>query len=151
MAHALRRNGYTAPMPDRAIIPFTVAVMGGFFCGLLCSVLQLQNGPTTVIAIVGVVASALAAMASVLGCEGEDRRTVVILRTFYAVMLFLAIDLALVSFLRDAHAFTALVLLLAAALAAGMLATPRLREPRRDERPRADRGDRARPPAQPTA
>jgi hypothetical protein len=131
-------------MPDRAIIPFTVAIMGGFFCGLLCSVLQLQSGPTLAIAIAGAVASVLAALASVVGCEG-DRRDVAILRVFYAVLLFLAVDFALVSFLRDAHGFAALVLLLVAALAAGMLATPRVQsEPRGDER------NRARPPAQPT-
>ena len=133
-------------MPDRAIIPFTIAVMGGFFCGLLCSVLQLQNGPTLTIAIAGAVASALAAVASVLGCEGKDRVSVGILRTFYAVLLFLAIDFALVAFLRDARAFAALVLLLGAGLAAGMLATPRVGPTDEHQRERKS----ARPPAQPT-
>ena len=130
-------------MPDRAIIPFTVAVMGGFFCGLLCSVLQLQGGQIAAIAVAGAVASALAAAASVVGCAGEDRRQVGILRTFYAVLLFLAVDFALVSFLRDARPFAAVVLLLGAALAAGMLATPRVRAPEPERRER-------RRPAQPT-
>jgi drug/metabolite transporter (DMT)-like permease len=133
-------------MPDRAIIPFTVAVMGGFFCGLLCSVLQLQDGPVATVAVAGATAAALAGAVSVLGCEGRDRSRleVGILRTFYAVVLFLAIDYALVSFLRDASPLAAAVLLLLAALAAGMLATPRV-QPQRDAAPDARRHDGAQP------
>jgi peptidoglycan/LPS O-acetylase OafA/YrhL len=120
-------------MPDRAIIPFSVAVMGGFVCGMIGSVLQLQNGPIAAIAVAGAFGAAIAGIASVAGCEGRRRRDVALLRTFYAVVLFLAVDYALVSFLRDARPFAAIVLLLLAGLAAGMLATPRVEsEPRRD-------------------
>jgi hypothetical protein len=125
-------------MPDRAIIPFTIATMGGFFCGLLGAVLQLQDGQIVTIAIAGAVATVLAAVASVLGCEGEDRRSVAILRLFYGVCLFLAIDFGLVTFLRDGEFGIALVLWLGGAVAAGMLATPHVREPRRDRRRRRE-------------
>jgi hypothetical protein len=111
-------------MPDRAIIPFTVATMGGFFCGLVGAVLEMDNGPIAAIAVVGAVASALAGAASVIGCEGEDRSSVATLRVFYAVCLFLAIDVGLVLFLRDGQFGLAVVLWLGAAVAAGMLATP---------------------------
>ena len=126
-------------MPDRAIIPFTVSLMGGFFCGLMCSVLQLGAGPTAVLAIAGAVASLLAALASVVGCEGEERAQVATLRACFAVALFLSVDFALVSFLRDARGFAALVLLLVAAVCAGMLATPRVRQahPARTQQPTA--------------
>jgi len=115
-------------MPDRAVIPFTVSVMGGFFCGLIGSVLELQNGPIVAIAVAGAIAALIAALVSVAGCEGEDRGSVAILRAFFAVCLFLAIDLGLVSFLRDAHPFAALVLFIGAAISAGMLASPRVRQ-----------------------
>src|SRR4051812_47668991 len=110
-------------MPDRAIIPLTAGVMGGFFCGLLCSVLQLLNGPTIAIAAVGALASMLAAAASVVGTPGPNRGAVAVLRVFYAVLLFLAVDFGLVSFLRDDRPLRALALLLLAGLSAAMLAT----------------------------
>jgi hypothetical protein len=59
------------------------------------------------------------------------------LRAFFAVCVFLAVALGLVQFLRDGNFFTALVVWIGGALAAGMLATPRVRAPeRRGERPR---------------
>jgi hypothetical protein len=62
---------------------------------------------------------------------------VAILRAFFAVCVFLAVALGLVQFLRDGNFFTALVVWIGGALAAGMLATPRVRAPeRRGERPR---------------
>jgi hypothetical protein len=118
-------------MPDRAIIPFTVATMGGFFCGLVGAVLELQNGPIAVIALAGVLATAPAGAASVLGIDGEDKVSVGILRVFYGVLLFLAVDYGLVKFLRDGQFGIALVLWIGAGLAAAMLAKPRVREPRR--------------------
>jgi hypothetical protein len=125
-------------MPDRAIIPFTVATMGGFFCGLVGAVLELQNGPIAIIAIAGSVAVALAAGSSVLGCEGEDRVNVGVLRAFFAVLLFLAIDYSLVVFLRDARFFMAVVMWIAAGVAAAMLAKPRVREPRDAAEPQGE-------------
>jgi hypothetical protein len=117
-------------MPDRAIIPFTFATMGGFFCGLVGAVLELQNGPIAIIALAGVVATTLAALASVVGVEGHGHRNVAILRVLYAVLLFLAIDFGLVKFLRDGQFGIALVLWIGGAVAAGLLASPRVREPR---------------------
>jgi hypothetical protein len=121
-------------MPDRAIIPFTAATMGGFFCGLVGAVLELQNGAIAVIAVAGAAATALAGAASVLGIRGEDRGSVGVLRVFYGVLLFLAVDYGLVKFLRDGQFGIALVLWIGAGFAAGMLATPRVREPREPRR-----------------
>jgi hypothetical protein len=124
-------------MPDRAIIPFTVAAMGGFFCGLVGAVLELQNGPIATIAFCGALATALAAAASVLGVPGEDHLSVLVLRVFYGVLLFVAVDFGLVKFLRDGQFGMAMVLWIAGALAAGMLATPRVKDPP-EERERQD-------------
>jgi hypothetical protein len=114
-------------MPDRAIIPLTIAVMGGFFCGLVGSVLLLDDGPILAIAVAGTVASLLAGAVSVIGVEGRGHVSVAILRAFYAALLFLAIDLSLVEFLRNGSFLLAVVLWIAAGLAAGMLIAPRVR------------------------
>jgi hypothetical protein len=118
-------------MPDRAIIPLTVAVMGGFFCGLVGSVLLLQDGAILAIAVAGTLATVLAAAASVLGVPGRGHASVAILRMFYGACLFLAIDLGLVQFLRNGSFLYAVVLWIGGALAAGMLVTPRVRSPQR--------------------
>lgn len=114
-------------MPDRAIIPLTIAVMGGFFCGLVGSVLLLDDPSILAIAVVGTVASALAGAVSVVGVRGEGHVTVAILRAFYAALLFLAVDLGLVQFLRNGSFGLALVLWIGGGLAAGMLVAPRVR------------------------
>jgi hypothetical protein len=116
-------------MPDRAIIPLSIAVMGGFFAGLIGSVLLMQDGPIATIAIFGAAATALAGAASVLGVPGRGHVSVAILRAFYGALLFLAIDLGLVQFLRNGSFIYALVLWIAGALAAAMLAAPRVRDP----------------------
>jgi hypothetical protein len=118
-------------MPDRAIIPLTVAVMGGFFCGLVGSVLLLQDGPIAAIAVAGTIATVLAAGASVIGVPGRGHVSVAILRMFYGACLFLSIDLGLVQFLRNGSFIYALVLWIGGALAAGMLVSPRVRDPHR--------------------
>jgi hypothetical protein len=116
-------------MPDRAIIPLTVAVMGGFFCGLVGSVLLLQDGPIAAIAVAGTIATLVAAGASVLGVPGRGHVSVAVLRMFYGACLFLCVDLGLVQFLRNGSFFYALVLWIGGALAAGMLVSPRVRDP----------------------
>jgi hypothetical protein len=116
-------------MPDRAIIPLSIAVMGGFFAGLVGSVLLMQDGPIATIAIAGAAATALAGLVSVLGVPGRGHVTVAILRAFYGALLFLAIDLGLVQFLRNGSFIYALVLWIAGALAAAMLISPRVRDP----------------------
>jgi TRAP-type C4-dicarboxylate transport system permease small subunit len=118
-------------MPDRAIIPLTIAVMGGFFCGLIGSVLLLQDGPITTMAIAGTVATVLAATASVLGVRGRGHASVAILRMFYGACVFLSIDLGLVEFLRNGSFIKALILWIGGALAAGMLVAPRVQDPHR--------------------
>jgi hypothetical protein len=118
-------------MPDRAIIPLTVAVMGGFFCGLVGSVLLMQDPAILAIAIAGTAAAALAGAVSVVGVPGRGHASVAILRALYAALLFLAIDLGLVQFLRNGSFLYALVLWIGGALAAGMLVTPRVRDPHR--------------------
>ncbi|WP_027004636.1 hypothetical protein [Conexibacter woesei] len=118
-------------MPDRAIIPLALAVMGGFFIGLVGSVLLLQDGPIVVLAVAGASATALGGLVSVVGIPGEGRATVAILRAFYGALLFLAIDLGLVQFLRNGSFIYALVLWIAGAFAAAMLVTPRVRDPHR--------------------
>jgi hypothetical protein len=114
-------------MPDRAIIPLTIAVMGGFFCGLVGSVLLLDDGPILAMAIGGTIASVLAGAVSVAGEGGRGHATVAILRAFYAGLLFLAIDLGLVEFLHNGSFGLALILWVAGGLAGGMLVTPRVR------------------------
>ena len=116
-------------MPDRAIIPLSIAVMGGFFAGLIGSVLLMQDGPIATIAIFGAAATALAGAASVLGVPGRGHVTVAILRAFYGALLFLAIDLGLVQFLRNGSFIYALVLWIAGVAAAAMLVAPRVRDP----------------------
>jgi hypothetical protein len=116
-------------MPDRAIIPLTVAVMGGFFCGLVGSVLLLQDPAILAIAVAGTAATVLAAAASVLGVPGRGHVSVALLRMFYGACLFLAIDLGLVQFLRNGSFLYAVVLWIGGALAAGMLVAPRVRSP----------------------
>ena len=118
-------------MPDRAIIPLTVAVMGGFFCGLIGSVLLMQDPAILAIAVAGTLATVLAAAASVLGVPGRGHATVAILRMFYGACLFLAIDLGLVQFLRNGSFLYAVVLWIGGALAAAMLVAPRVRSPQR--------------------
>jgi hypothetical protein len=118
-------------MPDRAIIPLTIAVMGGFFCGLVGSVLLLQDPAILAIAVAGTIATVLAALASVVGVPGEGRARVAILRAFYGALLFLAIDLGLVAFLRNGSFFHAVVLWIGGAVAAAMLVAPRVRSPSR--------------------
>jgi hypothetical protein len=118
-------------MPDRAIIPLTIAVMGGFFCGLVGSVLMLQDPAILAIAVAGTVATSAAGLVSVIGVPGRGRATVAVLRAFYGALLFLAIDLGLVQFLRNGSFAAALVLWIGGALAAGMLVTPRVRDPHR--------------------
>jgi hypothetical protein len=118
-------------MPDRAIIPLTVAVMGGFFCGLVGSVLLLQDPAILAIAVAGTIATVLAGVASVLGVPGRGHASVAILRAFYGALLFLAIDLGLVEFLRNGSFIYAVVLWIGGALAAAMLVAPRVRSPSR--------------------
>jgi hypothetical protein len=118
-------------MPDRAIIPLTIAVMGGFFCGLVGSVLLLQDPAILAIAAAGTAAAVLAGAASVIGVPGRGHASVAILRAFYAALLFLAIDLGLVEFLRNGSFLYAVVLWIGGALAAAMLVAPRVRSPSR--------------------
>ena len=118
-------------MPDRAIIPLTIAVMAGFFCGLIGSVLLLQDPAILAMAIAGTVGTVLAAAGSVVGEPGRGHVTVAILRAFYGALLFLAIDLGLVQFLRNGSFIYAVVLWIGGALAAGMLVAARARDPHR--------------------
>ena len=122
-------------MPERAVIPLAVATMLGFLLGLLASVLQLVGGAALTVAIAGCAAVVLAAAASVATCEGETgaRATVGGLRALFGCLLFLGIFLGMQSFLRDGKVLLALVYLVAAGVAAGMLVQPRVRQPERRE------------------
>jgi hypothetical protein len=120
-------------MPDRAVIPLAIATMFGFLLGLMASVLQLIGGAALIVALLGCVAATLAAVGSVLGCEGDpaSRRSVAFLRALFGCLLFLGIFLGMQSYLRDGRVILAIVYLAAAGVAAGMLVQPRLsaREP----------------------
>lgn len=112
-------------IPDRAIMPLAVALMGGFTIGMIDSILQKQGAPVVTLAVIGAVASAVAGAASVIGVCGRDRGSVALLRAFYGAALFLCIDLGLQAFLRDGRFLLMLVLLLGAAGCTIMLVIPR--------------------------
>ena len=69
--------------------------------------------------------------ASVLGVPGRGHASVAILRMFYGALVFLAIDLGLVEFLRNGSFGLALILWIAGGLAASMLVAPRVQSPAR--------------------
>ena len=122
-------------MPDRAVIPLAVATMAGFLLGLMASVLQLFGGAALTVAVAGCIAVILAAVASVVKCDGDpaERRSVAILRAFFGCLLFLALFLGMQSYLRDGRVILALIYVAAAGVAAGLLARPRMGQPERDD------------------
>jgi hypothetical protein len=119
-------------MEDRWVIPLAVATMAGFLLGLLTAVLQLTGGSTFAVGLVGVVASCLAAAASVLGSrEGVE---VAGLRALFASLAFIGIYLAMLSFLRDGKPIVALLWAIFAAVMTGLLVRAREARPAREAR-----------------
>ncbi len=124
-------------MPDRAIIPLLPAISLGFICGIICSALLMEGGPTFGVGVAGALATALAAVSSVFGCRGEPGEKAIVagLRVVCAVALFACVFLFILGFLRDGSAF-ALVWLPLALICGVLLARWRVRDrdaPQQDE------------------
>jgi hypothetical protein len=120
-------------MEERWVIPLAVATMAGFLLGLLSAVLQLTGGSTLGVGIVGVVASSLAAAASVVGSRREGAG-VAALRALFAALMFVGIFLAMLAFLRDGRPFVALLWAVFAGVMAGMVVRARRSPSPRDGR-----------------
>ena len=90
-------------MPDRAIIPLLPTASLGFICGIIVATLQLQDGPTLMVGIVGAIAVLLAGASSVFGvrAEGGEKAIVAAVRGACAVGIFACIYLFILGFLRD--------------------------------------------------
>jgi hypothetical protein len=125
-----RPGGNPVNMPDRAIIPLLPAVSLGFICGIIVSTLQMQDGPTMGVALVGGVLTAIAALSSVLGVGGERSEKIVVgvLRAACAVGLFLSIFLFILTFLRDASILGSLIWIPLALAFALVIARMRVRD-----------------------
>jgi hypothetical protein len=123
-------------VPDRAILPLSVGLMGGFTVGMIDSILQKQGDPVITLAVIGAVAAGVAGAASVVGVHGRHKASVAILRAFYGAALFLCVNFAIQAFMHSADFLLMLVLLIGAAISAIMLALPRAdTEPERREHP----------------
>ena len=117
-------------MPDRAIVALLPAISLGFICGIIASTLQLGDGATLTIALVGTIAVALAGTSSVFGCKGEagERAIVGALRALCGVAVFLGIYLFMIGFLRDSQGALAFIWLIVAGVCGMLLARLRVRD-----------------------
>jgi len=131
-------------VPDRAILPLAVALMGGFTVGMIDAILQKQGASVVTLAVIGAVASAAAGAVSVIGVRGRGKPSVALLRAFYGAALFLCVNLGIQAFMRDAN-FPVMIILFIGAVVAGLM----LAAPRADTTP--DDRDRHRGTPQPTA
>jgi hypothetical protein len=90
-------------MPDRVIISLLPALALGFICGIVVSPLQLEDGPTLAVGIVGALVVLAVAFSSVFGVRGDSGEKAMVggLRAACAVGVFVCIYLFMLSFLRD--------------------------------------------------
>jgi hypothetical protein len=101
-------------MPDRAIIPLVCGGSAGFLCGLMGSALEMTGGQAVILALVAGGFAAAAGVASTFGVaapEGE-RRTVMAFRGALAAAFAVCLYFGMLTFLRDAKLFLAIVLFL---------------------------------------
>ena len=110
-------------MPERAILPLLPAVSLGFICGIIAATLQLESGPTIMVAVAGAIVVILAGVSSVFGTRGESGEKAVVgaLRAACAVALFLCIYLFILGFLSEGSLVA--ILWLPLAVVAGLLLT----------------------------
>ncbi|MDQ3740638.1 MAG: hypothetical protein M3320_04160 [Actinomycetota bacterium] len=108
-------------MPDRAIIPLLPAASLGFICGIIVATLQLEDGPTLMVGIVGAIVVLLAGASSVFGVRADsgEKAIVAALRAGCAVGIFACIYLFILGFLRDGS--IAAIIWLPLAIALGVL------------------------------
>ena len=108
-------------MPDRVIISLLPSRALGFICGIVVSTLQLEDGPTLLVGLVGAVVVLVAGFSSVFGvrAEGGEKTLVGGLRAACAVGIFLCVYLFMLGFLRDGS--IAAVIWLPIALALGIV------------------------------
>jgi hypothetical protein len=99
-------------MPDRAIVPLVCGGSAGFLCGLMASVLEMKGGGAIVLAIVAGAFAALAGAVATLGIEAdaEEIRTVMAFRAALAAAFAICLFFGMLTFLRDAQLFLAIVL-----------------------------------------
>ncbi len=105
-------------MPDRVIIALLPAVALGFICGIVVSPLQLEDGPTLAVGVVGALVVLAAAFSSVFGVRADKGEKALVggLRAACAVGVFVCVYLFMLSFLRDGNVLGILWLPLALAL-----------------------------------
>jgi uncharacterized membrane protein YecN with MAPEG domain len=98
-------------MPDRAIIALLPALALGFICGIVVSTLQLEDGPTFLVGVVGAIAVVLAGASSVFGVRGDggEKAMVAALRAACAVGVFVCIYLFMLGLLRDGNVLAAII------------------------------------------
>ncbi len=110
-------------MPDRAIIALLPALALGFICGIVVSTLQLEDGPTFLVGVVGAIAVVLAGASSVFGVRGDggEKAMVAALRAACAVGVFVCIYLFILGFLRDGNVLA--IIWIPLALALGVVST----------------------------
>jgi len=121
-------------MPDRVIISLLPAVALGFICGIVVSPLQLEDGPTLAVGVIGALVVLAVAFSSVLGVRADSGEKTIVggLRAACAVGIFVCIYLFMLSFLRDGKVLGVLWLL--PALALGVVMTRiAVRDSDRDE------------------
>ena len=109
--HSPAAPGNGSHMPDRAIIALLPALALGFICGIVVSTLQLEDGPTLLVGIVGAVAVVAAGASSVFGVRGDggEKAIVATLRAACAVGVFVCIYLFMLGLLRDGNVLAALI------------------------------------------
>jgi|HigsolmetaAR202D_1030399.scaffolds.fasta_scaffold10597_2 hypothetical protein len=117
-------------IPDRAILPMTVGLMGGFFCGMVHAILQKHGEPVLTLAVIGTAAAAASGLVSVLGEDASGQMPVAIFRALFGAALFLCVDFGLLAFMRDGDFALAAVLLTGAGVSMAMLASSRGRDTR---------------------
>jgi hypothetical protein len=101
-------------VPDRAIIPLVCGGSAGFLCGLIGAVLEMTGGAALILALVAAAFAAATGAASTLGVEGEreERLTVMGFRAALAAAFAVCLFFGMLTFLRDAKLFVAIVLFL---------------------------------------
>ena len=102
-------------MPDRAISPRVCGGAAGFLCGLMGSVLEVSGGGAIVLALVAGGFAALAGAAATLGIDADEHevRTVMAFRAALGAAFAICVYFGMLTFLRDAKLFLAIVLFLA--------------------------------------
>ena len=117
-------------MPDRAIISLLPALALGFICGIVVSTLQLEDTPTLIVGVVGVIAVVLAGFSSVFGVRADSGEKTIVgaLRAACAVALFACVYLFILGFLRDGKPLGAMVWLVLAFAFAMVLTRLRVRD-----------------------